>query len=937
MTKPSTKQEFADYVLRRLGAPIVNVEITDMQLEDIIDEAVQYYQDWHYEGTQRSYRAICLDQNFYDGNNRRAQCITAEYYDPDKEYRVGDRVRATIDKDQGERIWIKFDSEQLVDQWKFVEYPNGDWFKENGVDLFVLYDSDTANVFVFDSDSLGLYTKFNDEYVLYDSDLHVPYNYDSEVVTVETDTNNLFYRKVGDSDYIEAATTTPWTNARFVQTFTVLPNYDENNQFVVNIIDDPTLNPIPVTLQKTADTDTFTFRGPGSAVVDSDGLGTLLPSSRSLETAEIELQVTDSEVIITTTLLDNTIKTGVLEPIPYGTFSYVGKEGQQFVNVNNVVNDSEYTLVYTPDSDNPKLGSWEILRNGAPDDTTDGIFIGENPLWLLRGSGDSEYAFDSDVFLQYSNSLEVDSETIKNIPDFRHPTDSEYVFDSDAPYSIPLVIDDSESFVGYTYYKNLEGLAVFYDTDTTAISLISWPNDSDATIPVDYGTGAIIMPHPDDVLTSLIPDKRVITFFQGVYDSDLSFVLDSDSEGNLNDSDAFRPLKTPKTITVLKDGVQSNTFAETVHSNWPDTVSLNWNTGTNSFSFMGIDSDTNLIDLTAAITVKDVFEFVDSETMVAFLDGIWIDSDSNLILEPDTNVIEETIPVVSMEIKDRTETGSYKGYDFTFYRNSDITPDFHDLYERELLDNYEFASRTAQPVSLLSRTSRLDGIRYIRLDQEAQREYDFKDLWALEQAVLSEPELDLDYSKTGQVGIPIPEDIHSVVKCFRMPVGHFGSTFGSFQFQMMINHMGWYHSTLGAQWGFITDLHIHSSYLELIEQTLNIQPAIRFNKHKNRLYIDTYYDRLEKAGVDYLMLEVYEISDPEVFGNVYKDSWLKRYATALAKIQWGSNLRKFSGTDLPGGIQINGEEIYQEGKEDRDALEEQMRNTFMETDSIILG
>ena len=123
MPLPYSKQELADWILRRLGAPVINVEIADVQLEDCIDEAVQFFHYYHYDGAQRSYRTIKVDTNLINRNKRIHQDLTAEFFDSDKllDYRVGDRVMLKKDNIQGNRIYIKHDSEQAVYSYSVAE------------------------------------------------------------------------------------------------------------------------------------------------------------------------------------------------------------------------------------------------------------------------------------------------------------------------------------------------------------------------------------------------------------------------------------------------------------------------------------------------------------------------------------------------------------------------------------------------------------------------------------------------------------------------------------------------------------------------------------------------------------------------------------------------------------------------------------------------
>ena len=77
-----------------------------------------------------------------------------------------------------------------------------------------------------------------------------------------------------------------------------------------------------------------------------------------------------------------------------------------------------------------------------------------------------------------------------------------------------------------------------------------------------------------------------------------------------------------------------------------------------------------------------------------------------------------------------------------------------------------------------------------------------------------------------------------------------------------------------------------------------------------------------------MIAEVYAKINPETYGDVYGDRWLMRYTTSLFKVQWGQNLSKFVGMQLPGGVQFNGDQIYQQGVEDKRALEQEMISSF---------
>ena len=115
--------------------------------------------------------------------------------------------------------------------------------------------------------------------------------------------------------------------------------------------------------------------------------------------------------------------------------------------------------------------------------------------------------------------------------------------------------------------------------------------------------------------------------------------------------------------------------------------------------------------------------------------------------------------------------------------------------------------------------------------------------------------------------------------------------------------------------------------LELINQVLVGQKPIRFNRHMNRLHIDMDWAADVVPGT-YIIVECWRILDPNVFTDVYNDMFLKRYATALIKRQWGDNMKKFSGVQLPGGVTLNGEVVYQEAVEEIRQIETEIQSRF---------
>ena len=115
--------------------------------------------------------------------------------------------------------------------------------------------------------------------------------------------------------------------------------------------------------------------------------------------------------------------------------------------------------------------------------------------------------------------------------------------------------------------------------------------------------------------------------------------------------------------------------------------------------------------------------------------------------------------------------------------------------------------------------------------------------------------------------------------------------------------------------------------LDLLDMILVGEKPIEFNVNQNRVYVNMDWDSDININ-NYLIFEVYRRINPSEFTQAYNDFWLKRYATALIKKQWGENLIKFQGVTMLGGVTMNGETIYNEAKEEIATLEEQGRLTF---------
>jgi len=170
--------------------------------------------------------------------------------------------------------------------------------------------------------------------------------------------------------------------------------------------------------------------------------------------------------------------------------------------------------------------------------------------------------------------------------------------------------------------------------------------------------------------------------------------------------------------------------------------------------------------------------------------------------------------------------------------------------------------------------------------------------------------------------VPISSNIIFVSKVFP-----FSSTFGSsgnlfdIRYQMFLNNMGDFINFAGD----LAYLYQMEQYLSMIDLQLHGHPTVKFSRRQNRLYIWGDFEDKDLQAGDYLVAEVFQTIDPDTHTSIYNDMFIKDYTTALIKQQWGANLSKFEGMQLPGGVTLNGRQIFEDATADIERLEEKLR------------
>jgi len=148
-----------------------------------------------------------------------------------------------------------------------------------------------------------------------------------------------------------------------------------------------------------------------------------------------------------------------------------------------------------------------------------------------------------------------------------------------------------------------------------------------------------------------------------------------------------------------------------------------------------------------------------------------------------------------------------------------------------------------------------------------------------------------------------------------------GSAAGEFsvEYQMHLNGLG----ARGASMDIVS-YSMQKDYMALLNLKINgmTEPVV-YSRHKDRLALMINWSKDVTAG-NYIIVEGYETIDPDTYTDVYNDRFLKSYLTALIKKQWGLNLLKFEGIQLPGGVTLNGRQIYDDAITDIEKLEEEM-------------
>ena len=168
--------------------------------------------------------------------------------------------------------------------------------------------------------------------------------------------------------------------------------------------------------------------------------------------------------------------------------------------------------------------------------------------------------------------------------------------------------------------------------------------------------------------------------------------------------------------------------------------------------------------------------------------------------------------------------------------------------------------------------------------------------------------------------IQVPDSVIGVEKIFKFDASSISGGMFSIKYQLFLNDLYYFNSIELLQYSMV------KRYLEDIDFLLTTDKQIRYNKRQDRLYLDI--DWKSQSKDTFLVIDCYRALDPESFTQIYNDSFVKKYLTALIKRQWGQNLIKFNGVKLPGGIELNGRQIYEDAERELEDIKQRMSSEY---------
>jgi len=179
---------------------------------------------------------------------------------------------------------------------------------------------------------------------------------------------------------------------------------------------------------------------------------------------------------------------------------------------------------------------------------------------------------------------------------------------------------------------------------------------------------------------------------------------------------------------------------------------------------------------------------------------------------------------------------------------------------------------------------------------------------------LTQTDLDNEY-------ITLPDDFVGVTRIFDINDSYGAMNLFNVRYQLHLNEL------FNISSVSVTPYVVAMRHIEFLEEVFVGKKPIRYNRNTDKLYIDMNWKDDTIAG-QYVIIDGYREVNPEEYPDVWDEPWLKQYATALVKRQWGEHLKLYEGMNLPGGITFNGQKIWDEATEEIQKLEDTVINDY---------
>jgi LEA14-like dessication related protein len=168
--------------------------------------------------------------------------------------------------------------------------------------------------------------------------------------------------------------------------------------------------------------------------------------------------------------------------------------------------------------------------------------------------------------------------------------------------------------------------------------------------------------------------------------------------------------------------------------------------------------------------------------------------------------------------------------------------------------------------------------------------------------------------------LALPDTIIGINNVFKVDSSTISSGLFNIKYQIFLNDLYYYGALDLLNYAMV------KTHLEDISRILTPDVQLRFNKKQHRLYLDIDWKQVDDDT--WIIMDCYRIVNPNDFPKIYNDYWLKRYLTALIKKQWGQNMIKFTGVQLPGGITLNGRQLYEDAVRELDEIERLLKTEY---------